>query len=395
MALAAAGTLSIKLSAVFFLLPLALLVLARALFASREPAERARRTVGRIVGSGLGALGLGAVLASPWYIRTWARTGSPVFPFYLDIWPGAAPGWDPERSRLYRALLSLYGDAHAPLDYVLAPLRLALTAQPDQPGRYDGVLGFAFLLALPLLGWALMRRRLDADLRVAALVSGVMFVIWLFASEQMRCLPPALPGLAVAMAAAAAAAEPGLGRLFRWLLTAAALAGIAVILAWFAELNPVRVVLGGEPRRDYLTRRLDYYPYYEMIDRDLPATARVWLINMRRDTYHLHRPYFSDFVFEDYTLVRYVRDADSAAEIRARAWAAGITHLLVRHDLLFDYARSSIVDDRQTREHNLAKIELATAFFREGTRMLHGDQKFWLIELPRPAAAQRATRPGH
>jgi hypothetical protein len=318
-----------------------------------------------------------------------------VFPFYLDIWPGAALGWDPERSRLYRALLSLYGDAHTPIDYVLVPLRLALAAQPDQPGRYDGVLGFAFLLALPLLAWALIRRRLDPDLRVTALMSGVMFVIWLFASEQLRFLLPTLPGLAVAMAAAAAAAEPELGRLFRWLLSAAALAGIAVILAWFAELNPVRVVLGGEPRRDYLSRRLDYYPYYEMVNRDLPATARVWLINMRRDTYHLQRPYFSDFVFEDYTLGRYVRDADSAAEIRARVWAAGITHLLVRHDLLFDYARSSIVDDRQSREHNLAKIGLATAFMQEGTRLLRGDKKFWLIELPRPSIGQKATEPGH
>jgi hypothetical protein len=132
-----------------------------------------------------------------------------------------------------------------------------------------------------------------------------------------------------------------------------------------------------------------------MINRDLPSTARVWLINMRRDTYHLDRPYFSDFVFEDYTLVRYVRGSESAAEIRARARAAGITHLLVRHDLLFDYARSSIVDDRQSREHNLAKLALTASFFREGTRLLRGDQKFWLIELPRPAAGERASGPGH
>jgi hypothetical protein len=48
-----------------------------------------------------------------------------------------------------------------------------------------------------------------------------------------------------------------------------------------------------------------------------------------------------------YTLTRDVRDARSADALRARAQAAGITHLLVRHDVLFDYARSPIVDDRQ------------------------------------------------
>ena len=175
----------------------------------------------------------------------------------------------------------------------------------------------------------------------------------------------------------------GPGRLWRWAFLAAAATGGLVILAWFAEINPVRAVLGGEPRATYLARRLDYYPYYEVINRDLPATARVWLINMRRDTYHLDRSYFSDFVFEDHSLTRYVRAAKSAEEIRTRMHASGITHLLVRHDQLFDYARSPIVDDHESREHNLAKLQLMAAFFQEGTRLIRGDGKFWLIELPR------------
>src|SRR5262249_6252143 len=154
--------------------------------------------------------------------------------------------------------------------------------------------------------------------------------------------------------------------------------GAAVIAAWFAQSNPVRVVLGGEQRSDYLARRLDYYPYYEIVNRDLPVSARVWLINMRRDTYHLERSYFSDFVFEDYTLTRYVRSSESARQIRGRVQAVGITHLLVRHDQLFDYARSPIVDDQRSREHNLTKLALLAAFFQEGTRRLRGDAKFWL-----------------
>jgi hypothetical protein len=103
---------------------------------------------------------------------------------------------------------------------------------------------------------------------------------------------------------------------------------------------------------------------------------------MRRDTYHLERPYFSDFIFEDYTLTRLVRGAAGLEEIRARVRADGITHLLVRHDLLLDYRRSPLVDDRRPRAENLARLELLAAFFRDGTRLIKGDQKFWLIELP-------------
>ena len=166
-------------------------------------------------------------------------------------------------------------------------------------------------------------------------------------------------------------------------LHGAAAAGVPIILAWFATLDPVRVVLGGESRSAYLTRRLDYYPYYEVINERLSPTDRMWLIDMRRDSHHIDRPYFSDFVFEDYTLAQYVRDARQAADVLARAKAAGITHLLVRHDVLLDYATSPIVDDRQPPEKNLAKQDLLARFFGEGTRLLRADRKFWLIELPR------------
>jgi hypothetical protein len=118
-----------------------------------------------------------------------------------------------------------------------------------------------------------------------------------------------------------------------------------------------------------------------VVNRELPLTAKVWLIDMRRDTYHLERPYFSDFIFEDYTLTRYVREASSLEQIRARVRADGLTHLLVRHDILLDYARSPIVDERRTREENEARLELLTAFFSQGTRLIKGDRKFWLIEL--------------
>ena len=378
------GALSIKLSTAFLILPLALLGLLRAL-GTRAAASGPRPAPVVTAASLVGALALGVALAGPWYARNWIRTGSPVFPFYLGIWPAEAAGWDLERSQLYETWFSLYGDTRTVLDYLWAPLRLAVAAQPDQPAYYDGVLGIAFVLALPLLAWALWKRRLGAPLGLAIVLSACLFVFWLFSSQQLRYLLPALPGLAVA-AAVAGTGEGGARRTAsRWLLLAAAALGLPVVLAWFLALDPVRVVLGGEPRDDYLRRRLDYYPYYEVVNRELPPTATVWLIDMRRDTYHLDRPYFSDFIFEDYTLTRYVRAARGPEEILARVQADGITHLLLRHDVLLDYRRSPIVDERRSRDENVAKMELMTAFFTRGTRLIKGDQKFWLIELPRRA----------
>ena len=376
------GALSIKLSAAFLLLPLALLGLLHALGTGSQDRETARPSTALTAAGVLGALALGVTLAAPWYVRNWIRTGSPLFPFYLEIWPAKAPGWDLERSRLYETLFSLYGDISGPLDYLWSPIRLAVAAQPDQPAFYDGVLGIAFICALPVLAWALWRRRLDVELRLAVLVSAGLFVFWLFSSQQLRYLLPAAAGLAVAIAVAGSGLERGLSRPLCGLVVAGAALGLPVVLAWFLALDPARVVLGGESREAFLARRLDYYPYYQVVNRDLPPTARVWLIDMRRDTYHLDRPALSDFIFEDYTLTRYVRAATSVDEIRDRVRADGITHLLVRHDILLDYDRSPIVDERRPRQENVAKLELMTAFFTQGTRVIKGDQKFWLLELP-------------
>jgi hypothetical protein len=377
-----AGALSIKLSAVFVILPLGLLGLLRVLGVGRPPSGMRPAPV-TAAASIMGALAAGCALAAPWYVRNWIRTGSPLFPFYLHLWPAQAAGWDLERSRLYDTWFSLYGNTVTPVDYVLAPLRLAVTAQPDQPVYFDGVLGIALVGALPLLAWALCTRRLDVELRLGLLLSGCLFVFWLFSSQQLRYLLPAVPALAVSTAVAGSTLDDRPARALRWLVLAAAALGLPVILAWFLTLDPSRVVLGGESRDEYLRRRLDYYPYYELINRELPADAKVWLIDMRRDTYHLNRPHFSDFIFEDYTLTRYVRAASTAEDIRNRMRADGITHLLVRHDVLMDYRRSPIVDDRRTREENLARMTLMVAFFTEGTRLVKSDQKFWLIELPR------------
>lgn len=382
------AALSIKLSAAFLILPLALLGLLRALRATSGPPE-VRAVSPTAAGSVVAALALGVSIAAPWYVRNWIRTGSPLFPFYLGVWPGQAPGWDLERSRLYETFFSLYGDTRTALDYLLSPLRLAVAAQPDQPPYYDGVLGIAFLFALPLLAWALWRRRLEVELRLALVVSACLFVFWLFSSQQLRYLLPATPGLAVASAVAGSRLGDERGRTMRWLLLAAAALGLPVLFAWFLALDPARVVLGGESRPDYLRRHLDYYPYYEVVNRELPPSAVVWLIDMRRDTYHLERRYFSDFIFEDYTLTRYVRAAGSVEEIRARVQGDGITHLLARHDVLFDYRRSPVVDERRSREENLARLQLMAGFFTQGTRLIKGDQKFWLIELPQPPGRGR------
>jgi hypothetical protein len=372
MGLALGFALGVKVLSGFGFLFVGLLVLLRARTAARASA---------VLGP-LAALGVALALAAPWYVRTWVRTGSPVFPFFAGLWKGTAVGWDEDRSVMFQAFSATWGgNPEGPLDYLLTPLRLAFGGDRHLPAHYEGVLGPAFLLGTAMIVVALWRRRLAAPSVVAATAGAALFLWWLVSAQVLRYLLPALPPLAVATAAAGAAGAAAAGRAMGWSLLVVAAVSQAISLAWFVQDNPAGVVLGGESRSAYLDRRLDYYPYYRMINSDLSRDSRVWLIDMRRDTYHLERDFFGDYLFEDYTLQRFVAQARSPADLAASARTLGITHVLARHDLLLDQARSPFVDDRQPEAVNRARLALVQAFLAGGGRVLKADGKFVLSAL--------------
>jgi|CXWL01.1.fsa_nt_gi hypothetical protein len=393
------AALSIKLTTVFVIAAFALIVLLRArgtknpvaIAPGSDPdddhsqAGSLRSDTGRIVLGGFAALLLAGVFASPWYVRNWVATGSPVFPFYMSIWKGAAEGWDVERSNLFQGMNSQYGGAGAnPVNYLTAPFRVSLAAQPEDPPLYDGVLGPMFLIGLPLLIWAFWKRDVAVEAKIAAGVAGVMFLFWMFSSAQLRYLLPIVPALAVAIAAsveALAERRAPLNKATKFSLAGASILCIATSFAWFCQKAPLRAVLGGETREQYLTRNLDYYPYYQWLNSETLPTDKVWLINMRRDTYHIDRPVFSDYMFEDWTLRKMVWEARGVQELRAKTAAMGIKYVLTRHDFLSDYSKSTLVDDKKPRAENEAKLKIAREFILDPANTIKADPKFSLIKV--------------
>lgn len=349
------------------------------IFRARQAKETDPDNITRIFVGGFAALILAGVIASPWYLRTWKETGSPVFPFYMNIWKGEAPGWDVERSNLFQLMNAQYGGASkTALDYVLAPWNLSVAAQPELAEYFDGVLGVAFLAGLPLLIFALWKLEVPTAVKIGTTVAAVMFLFWLFSSQQLRYLLPVLPVLSIAIVASARAIGDGIVRIAFVMLCAA---GVLVSIAWFLEKAPLRVVSGGESREQYLTRNIDYYPYYQIVNNETAPDTRVWLINMRRDTYNLERPYFSDYLFEDWTLRKMVWESRNVQELRANAAAMNVQYVLARHDFLFDYDRTTIVDDKKSRAENEAKLKIAKEFLLDPARTVKSDEKFSLIKV--------------
>jgi hypothetical protein len=375
------AALSVKLTALFVFAAFALVILLRARAAKSDAPDQ----MNKIFAGGFVSLIAGGLIAAPWYLRTWKQTGSPIFPFYMSFWKGEAAGWDVERSALFQAMNSQYGGYEKGfLDYLLSPFRISILAQPEQAPLFDGVIGVAFLIGLPVVIWALWKFDLPGEIKAGLGVCGIMFLFWLFSSQQLRYLLPVLPVLAIGICAAGqviSREKKALGGVWQFSLGTSALAALLTGFAWFLQKAPLRIVLGGETRDEYLARNIDYYPYYQALNTETPAEAKVWLINMRRDTYNLDRPYFSDYLFEDWTLRKMVWEARSAADLRAKAKAQGFNYVLVRHDFLFDYDRSTLVDDKKPKQENEAKLKIAKEFLLDEANTVRADKKFSLVKV--------------
>jgi len=203
----------------------------------------------------------------------------------------------------------------------------------------------------------------------------------LFSSQQLRYLLPVVPLLALGIATSADAIGGRIKKVSQLALIVACVCGLLTSFAWFCQRAPLRVVLGGERRDEYLARNLDYYPYYQTINNETDDGTKVWLVNMRRDTYHLERPSFSDYLFEDWTLRKLVWESRSSEELKAKTAAMNVQYILARHDFIFDYDRSSLVDDAKPKAENEAKLKMARDLLLDPARTIRADNKFSLVKV--------------
>ena len=58
-------------------------------------------------------------------------------------------------------------------------------------------------------------------------------------------------------------------------------------------------------------------------------------------------------------------ESRNVQELRAKAAAMNVQYVLARHDFLFDYDRTTIVNDRKPRAENEAKMKIAKEFIMD------------------------------
>jgi hypothetical protein len=274
-------------------------------------------------------------LAIPWYIRSYAYTGNPFYPFFYQWFGG--PEWSIGLERQFLDWQQSIGMGRRFVDYLWLPVRVALESHDDY-AHFGARLNPLWIGLVPLgLVFApsvqVVRRTLG--------VAGLYFVAWALTSQQARFLIPMLPLLAVA---AGVAVTTALEKVRHSTFSPGHIAAVvSLLLLW-----PARFVLaeGLDAARKMVGPAVAVpgdakAPVYHFIGEQLPPTARLMMLNTNFG-FFVDREYVADSFFEASQMNALVLDGSGGAVgISRRLRERGITHvLLARTDWQIPYPRA-------------------------------------------------------
>ncbi|MFC1896765.1 ArnT family glycosyltransferase [Thermodesulfobacteriota bacterium] len=268
------------------------------------------------------------VAGCPYYLKNWFLTGNPFYPFFYEFFESR--GWDPEQGRYYVHFLRSLGMGRSFRDYLLLPWNISFNARMAST-RFDGAVGPVFLLTLPFLAWM---RPLTVTLKILIAYSLIFFLFWASSAQQIRYLIPVFPFLAIMTGTVISAARRG--KLFRSVLYVCVGASLVFsthhIVSNFRKMKPVRFLSGQEDRRAFLGRLISSYPMFDYVNKELPDDSKIFFVYMRNLGYLCDLPYYSDSIFESYTLQKILRQSSTPDEACAELTRRGFTHVLYCED---------------------------------------------------------------
>lgn len=292
------------------------------------------------------------LVASPWYVKNWAFTGNPVYPFAFGIFGGK--GWDWWRAAWYaRAGSGLGWDWKE-----LVKLPWTLTLGFKDINFSDGRTGPLFLLALPLLlTWALRmwgRKSRPEAVTYLSLWAGVVYVSWMIgvinshSLFQSRQLLPALvalcPVLVYFLDKLSVVDMPHLS-LRRVVVMSVTLVLAGNVCYQFLEtlrLRPLPVLVGEESREQFLGRNLGaHYAAMELVNGRVPEDGQVLFLWEPR-TYYCQRAAQPDAILEQWAWRMHQQGGDVTAIARSLE-SEGYTHILL-HRAGLEFMRRTRLD---------------------------------------------------
>jgi len=304
----------------------------------------------------------------PFYIKNWIMTGNPFYPFLYGLFGGR--GWDPEQARLYDMFVKSLGMGRRFVDYLLLPWNLSFNARVDSP-QFDGLIGPIFILTLP---FAMGMRKMAVGAKIGLVYALLAFMFWASAAQQIRYLVPILPFLAIMVAYIVSYYRHQ--RLILGLLVLLVAGSVGIngyhVVKHFLKVRPWTVVLGHEDREAFLSRTLPSYDMFQYVNDNLPDDTKVFLVYMKNVGYLCDRPFYSDSMFESYTIQKILAQGRTPLDIYSVLKKKGFTHVL--YDVNYVFGTLSTFSPKEK--------ELFAAFQNMYLRLVTSDkERYFLCSL--------------
>ena len=300
------------------------------------------------VGWGLLAL----IVGSPWYMKSFAYTGNPVYPFAYQIFGGKY--WNAEAARAYDDSNKSFGLGHSSIDVLLAPWNMTMYPMPGHPAAIsyqDGrtVPIYPFLgkdnhgnkpfndfptalatfnpILLACLFAPLLLKRSSRLATALALYCGLAFLATFLAMQYVRYALPLVPLLCL-LAGWTIDALMAERRITGYAL--AIFAGVSALFsgAIAAEIAQAQwpMVSGAVTQELYITKGFGAYPAMQYINRELPANAKVVFYGNPLGFY-CDREYF--WGEKNHSGIVPYDTMHSSQDLLAYFHKTGVTHVLV------------------------------------------------------------------
>jgi 4-amino-4-deoxy-L-arabinose transferase-like glycosyltransferase len=303
----------------------------------------------------------------PWLVKNYYQTGNPFFPLLGSFF--SAHGAAASAPALYVPLgvfdkrELLYSESL--FQIIALPFRLFFFGEDDNPQYFDGVLSPMLVLFLP---WALSNRWRGEKLCFLAFATLFLFYAIFSVDLRARYVLPIVPPLIVLFTYAVFNIQTRIDYpplLYGFVFLLASYHGYYAY-RYFQAAVPLAYLRGHESRAVYLERALPDYTTFQFINHQLPTSAKIYLLFVGRRGYYCERDYFHDAGELPALLQASIASASKPVQIEQTLKRFGITHLMVRTDLLARYLVENLSPAQIALWNEFAQNRLSLNFHDRG-----------------------------
>jgi hypothetical protein len=324
---------------------------------------------------------IAALVASPWYLKNYFQTGNPFYPLFNSFFQSLLhqpvqeiirheAGEKIGQLSFFKMREVMYGETF--WETLSIPIRMFFQGEDNSYRYFQGVLNPILIVFSPFI---LLDRKYKRDKFLFVFFSVLfIFMAYFLTEKQVRYILPVLPFLTILAVMgikdltdklnaetflSSLRSRENIKAIFRIVLFASVSILLASNFFYLRDrihiIKPFPYVFGKETKKAFLKRHLLHYDAVEYINTHLPDDAIIFSMFLGRRGYYLDRAYKNEPSFGRTALNHMVDISVSEEKFKKFIKSMGVTHILMRTDLVDKYLQDNFSAEEIRRFMNLAK----------------------------------------